>query len=100
MSDKVWTKDEIKSRLAVSTIWLERGILAVYDKQTLFEQEAEDTTENNKMGFSSFDAGYLSYVAKYLKNGKHLSGHHVEKARKRMLKYSGQLAKIANGEIT
>ena len=41
----------------------------------------------------------MSYCAKWILSGKHLSGEHLNKARKHILKYSGQLEKIANGEI-
>jgi len=96
---KEWTKEEIKEMLINSQAWLERGVLAIYSFQTFFEQEAEETTEDNGVGFNAFDANYLSYIAKYLQSGRHLSGDHVGRCRKRMVKYARQLAEIANSKL-
>jgi hypothetical protein len=91
-----YTKEYVRKMLQENDAWLERGILAVYSKQTEDEQGAKDTLHRNGFGFNVADAKYLSYVADYLLSGNHLSGYHIGKARKKMLKYSGQLAKIAN----
>lgn len=96
---KIWTKDEIRKNLETSQAWVERGILAIYRQQTADEQSQEDTRWFNQHGFSSADAKYLTYTAKWLLSGKHLSGLHIGKARARLLKYAGQLAKIANGTL-
>lgn len=96
---KYWTSEEIRVKLENSLPWLERGILAIYRNQTIEEQRYGETLLENNMGFSGADGKYLSYVAGYLKSGNHLSGHHLEKIRKKMLKYSKQLAKIANNEL-
>jgi len=96
---KIWTVDEIKENLQKSQAWLERAVLAIYDKQTAIEKSVKDTRENNGVGFNGVDAKYLSWVADYLKSGRHLSGKHIDKVLKKMLKYSNQLTKIANGEI-
>ena len=95
---KVWTREEIRKNLEQSLVWLERGVLAIYARQTQEEQYLGETRERNGVGFNGPDSGYLSYVARWLENGNRLTGHHVEKVRKRMVKYSGQLARIANGE--
>lgn len=99
MSTKVWNKEEIKNQLETNQAWLERGILAIYAKQTQEEKNKQDTIENNGVGCRGCDARRLTYYAKWLQNGNHLSGKHLEMARKMMLKYSGQLTKIANGKI-
>ena len=95
----MWTKEQIGERIEGSNKWLERGVLAIYDRQTRDEKSVKDTKYLNGMGFSAFDVQYLSYVAEYLKSGRHLSGQYVEKTRKRMKRYVGQLTKIANGEL-
>ncbi len=96
---KTWTKEEVREKLWNSQKWLERGILAIYEKQTIEEKVKEHSLDHNKVGFSGPDASYLSYIARWLKSGRTLSGKHFEKVRMKMLKYAGQLAKIANGEI-
>ena len=90
-----YTKQLIREKLEQNQQWLERGVLAVYKFQTCEEQAKETTKEENGVGFNSADAHYLSYVAKWLLKGNHLSGIHLEKAKKKMLKYAGQLEKIA-----
>lgn len=96
---KEWTREEIEDKIINDQKWLERGILAIFEKQTAYEKDAEFSQENNKVGFNKPDARKLSYYAKWIKSGRHLSGHHLENAKKKMVKYSGQLKKIANGKI-
>jgi len=93
-----YTADMIKEKLQTNQAWLERAVIAIYEYQTEHEQQVEVTEEYNKVGFSAADANYLSYIATWLNSGKHLSGTHLQKVRGRMIKYSGQLARIANGE--
>ena len=99
MTDQTYTREQIEEKLLSSQAWLERGILAIFERQTNDEQYSEATKYLNAKGFSACDASYLSYTAKWIKSGKHLSGYHVIKARERMMKYAGQLTLIANGEL-
>lgn len=85
--------------MIASQTWLERGILAIYKKQTLDEQRIGDVKYHNKVGFSGAHARSGSYYATWILSGKHLSGIHLEKARGMMQHYAGQLVKIANKEI-
>lgn len=94
-----WKKEQIRQKLLENQSWLERGILAIYERQTFDEQRIEDSIVDNGMGFNKPDSHYMSYVARWLKSGKHLTGHHADKARKVMTKYAGQLADIANGKL-
>jgi hypothetical protein len=96
---KIWTAEEIKAKLQSDDYWLERAVLAIYDKQTSNEKTSEQTIEDNGVGFNGPDSRYLSYVARWIKSGKQLDGHHLLKVRSRMSKYSKQLARIANKEI-
>ncbi len=95
----IYTKENISEILKNNQVWLERAILAIYKKQTDNEKRIEHSINHNDIGFNRPDANLLSYYAKYLISGKHLTGSHLEKARKKMIKYSGQLAKIANNKI-
>lgn len=97
-----WKAEQIRRNLATNRVWLERGVLAIYAYQTDDEQAAHSTRRDNGVGFNAADAPYLSYVATWLRQGRHLSGSHLQKTRERMLKYAGQLARIANerGEST
>lgn len=96
---KVWTRDEIKAQILADDRWVERAIVAIYNKQTSHEQAIGSTMVHNGVGFAHCHANLGSYYARWIKSGKMLSGHHVAKARKIALRYVGQLAKIANGEI-
>lgn len=97
----VWTKEEILDKLLKDSKWLERSILAIYDKQTIDEKRADSTLENNGIGFNGPDAHIMSYMANYLKQNKdnHLDGRFIIQARHKMPKYAKQLARIANKEI-
>lgn len=89
-------KGVIASKLLTSPTQVESAILALYEKQTSDEQAGGDTRHDNKQGFTSADARRFSFVAEFLKTGKHLTrekalgtyGH-------RLQKYTGQLARMA-----
>ena len=48
------------------------------------------------MNSVNIDTDYLSYLAQWIESGKPLNGKHLRKARALMMKYAGQLVKIAN----
>ena len=96
---KVWTVNEVESNLLSNPIWVEKAIVALFNRQTISEHDSEVTTNSNNVGFTAFDASKMSYYAKWCLNGRHLSGHHLDNARKKILKYKKQLTKIANKEI-
>jgi len=89
-------KRAISARLLVSPTQVESAILALYAKQTSDEQAGGDTRHNNAQGFTSADAKRMSFVAEFLKSGKHLTH---EKALgtygRKLQKYTGQLARMA-----
>ena len=94
-----YTKEFIREGLNVSDKWLIRGLLAIYAHQTNDEQNSEMTVEDNGIGFNGCDATILSSIAKQVQRSGTMSPKQTVIVRKKMLKYSGQLAKIANGEI-
>lgn len=89
------SQDEIAVKLMIDTRWLERGILAIYKKQTAEEQSAEAALQHNGVGFSSVDAYILSSFARQLLDGKSLSKKQRILAAKKMPKYAKQLLQIA-----
>jgi hypothetical protein len=97
---------DIRAKLETSDKWLIRGILVIYERQTAAEKESEETVENNGIGFNGFDAQKLSSFAEQIlawQRGEStyrnpLSGPQLAAARRKMLKYAGQLAKIAAAE--
>jgi hypothetical protein len=90
----------IRLNLLKNQRWLERGILAIDRGQTEDEHKNVKTVWDNKRGWSAADAKLGSYLARYIRNsrkqeGFRLSGVWIERAKTLIVKYSGQLAKIA-----
>lgn len=94
-----WNKELVRDFLKVSDAWVVKGVSTIYKLQTEAEKVSETTTEDNGVGFNSLDAELLSSFAKGINKYGSLTPGQMVWARKKMLKYSGQLAKIANGEI-
>lgn len=104
-TERIWTKEEIKGNLLKDDQWVARGVVAIYEYQTADEQRVEDTVESNGVGFNGVDGRIMSSFAKQIikwnpdKFRTPLSPKQFNIARKKIVKYSGQLAKIANGLI-
>ena len=96
---KVWTKDEIRDKIKTDTRWLLRAVSAIYQKQTDDEQSSRVTSHVNNVGFNGVDAEFLSQAAERYNAGWTFSEKYIAAIRRGMLKYSGQLTKIANGKI-
>jgi hypothetical protein len=76
---------------------VERAIIAIWKKQTSSEQLAQSTQEHNHVGFTAFDAEFLSSLAERLEWKKYaLTPKQLASGRKAILKYAGQLTSIAN----
>lgn len=94
--EKIWTASEIKVKLqSGNSEWLTRSLMALYDRQTASEKLAMTTTEDNKVGFSGFDAEILSSFAEQWRRNGWLSPKQFEILTRRLPKYSKQLASIA-----
>lgn len=97
--DKKWKKDEMKELLQKNDNAVMKGLLVVYSLQSDGEKEIAETVEHNGVGFTGFDAEFLTSLARQLLTSGRLSARQMVFARKKMLKYAGQLAKVANGKI-
>ena len=95
-----YTKDFIRHKIEMDDRWMERAILAIFYLQEPIEKAAGMTTNENNVGFSQAHAPFLSYCANWLISGRHLTGNFKTKARRFILHYTGQLTKIANGELS
>lgn len=89
------TVETIRQKIDTDQKWLERGILAIYARQTSSEKAAGETNVHNGQGFTAFDARTMTYYANWIRSGRSLSGKHLEKARRRMRKYAKQLLLIS-----
>ncbi len=96
MAEKIWTKEEIRTNLEKSDKWVMRAIIALFKYQTEDEKCIETTRELNNVGFSGCDAHIMTSFAKWIDRGLNLTPKQMVIARKKTLKYAGQLAKIAN----
>lgn len=96
---KTWTKEEIKELLEKNDEMVKRSVLKLYERQTELEQSSEETREDNGVGFNGADAPILSSFAKFIIKAGFLTSKQTAIARKKLVKYSNQLAKIANGKI-
>ncbi len=103
-----WMKHEIHSFIQNDDRAVCRAILALFNQQTVHEQNTESTCYHNKRGFTGADAGFFSSLAKQIsrynsspikKYKLPLSPKQIEIARPRLYKYATQLTKIANNEL-
>jgi hypothetical protein len=92
----VWDKEKIKQLILTNDEAVERGMVAIYRRQTQDEKQVKATKHNNTIGFSSAHSRLGSYYAQWVLSGKHLTGYHLVKARKMMMHYSRQLVEVAN----
>lgn len=99
MAHPKFTEEAIKEKILHNDAWLFRGIIAIFNRQTEDEKRAEDTKHNNKRGFNSPDARRMTYYAKWILKHGHLDDPHKSIARKKMIKYVGQLTKLANHKL-
>ena len=96
---KVWTKDEIKGLIESRDDAVVRGMLRIYDLQTESEKVFGDTHAHNGVGFSGVDGEIMSSFVECYNITNFLSYKQMKIARKKMLKYAGQLTKISNKEL-
>ena len=96
---RVWEKEEIKGLIETRDDAVVRGMLRIYGLQTESEQVFGDTHENNGVGFSGVDGEIMSSFSEFVNKTGFLTFKQMKLARKKMLKYAGQLTKIANKEL-
>lgn len=96
MNAKTYTVEQITNLLQTNNTAVERGILAIYKRQTNDEKITRNTHHHNNVGFSAADARTGTYLANWLLSGKHLNGKFLDKGRNIAIKYRKQLTEIAN----
>lgn len=99
MTTKIWERSEIETLIRTNDRAVERGVLALFERQTSDEQVSDTTRHSNNRGFSGWSAHGGSYYAKWCRSGRQLTGKHLDKARRICLHHAGQLTKIANGKV-
>lgn len=88
---KSMSRDEVKSKIMTDDEYVVGALTAIHSRQTIEEQSSGETLKQNNVGFNSADARILSdFVAHYNRRG-FLSAKQIAVARRRLVKYSGQL---------
>lgn len=90
-----WSKEAIQTMLATNDRAVCRALVAIYSRQTHQEQISGTTKEHNGVGFSAYDAEFLSSLAEQVKTRGTLSPRQLELARKKVKSYWRQLLEIA-----
>lgn len=93
-----WNKDNMKDILAKYDDQVCKAIVKIYEYQTADERVCHETKENNGVGFNGADAPIMSSFAEFYMKRGFLSPKQLMIARKKIMKYAGQLANIANAE--
>ena len=96
---KVWTKEEIKGLIESRDDAVVRGMKRIYDLQTEDEKNSGGTYYNNGGGFSGVAGDIMSSFVEFYNKANFLSYKQMKIARKKMLKYAGQLTMISNKEL-
>jgi len=96
--EKKWDRESINELLLRSRLAMERALMVVYQNQTYDEQAMEATVVKNGVGFTAYDAEFMSSLAKWVESGRHLSAGQLRVLRKknksgicRMARYHRQL---------
>lgn len=96
------TTATIRTLLASSNLAVEEALLRLLDRQTADEQTGRFTKHANGQGFTAFDAEFLTSLAEQVREnrwarakGSRLSPKQLACARKKVMKYTGQLLEEA-----
>lgn len=92
----MWTKDSMNNYLKSNNQAVLKAIIVLYNRQTDLEKEFKESNVVNGIGFNCKDSWFLSNLARQLIQFKKISKDDFWRARWRILKYSQQLADIAN----
>lgn len=83
--------EAIRTMIQEDDSWTRKALSIVYSLQTSEEQRDHQTKELNGVGFTGFDAAFLSSLAEWLRTKGWLSPKQTAAARKKMPKYAGQV---------
>lgn len=97
--ERTWTKEEIKNLIQTNDKMVIRSLIQLYNKQTADEKIVHEAAYQNGIGFNGADAAILSSFVEFYQDRNFLTAKQISIARKKLVKYSGQLARIANKEV-
>lgn len=93
---RTWTEEEIKNLVQTNDKVLYGALKKLYSKQTEEEQIAEANRTVNGIGFNGIDAPILTSFAKFFLRTGFLTNKQKVIARKKLVKYTKQLTRLAN----
>jgi hypothetical protein len=93
-----WTREMVLALLAENPRAVERGLVAIYNRQTADEQVEGVARAQNGRGFNGRDAAFGGVLARDVLAGKTLRGRALEIARRMCRTYVGQLVQEAAGK--
>jgi hypothetical protein len=97
--DKV-TKKEVKEflkyKLGTDYVWAIKGLLKIFENQTLDEQKSKHTKYHNGIGFNGTDGEILSSFALQFRKKRRLSDKQMTIVYKKMPKYWNQILSISD----
>ena len=85
----------IKGKLVSDPIWALHALDVVFKNQTLVEQNAQMTIENNGIGFTGVDATFLSSLHEQKQRYGRLTPRQMGFVHKMMPKYHGQVVQAS-----
>lgn len=98
MNNKSVTKKmivgHVKNKLSTDAAWATKGVIRIYEHQTVSEQSVEATNEDNGVGFTGVDAKLMSSFAKQILAGRTMSAKQMAILHRSMPKYANQLIKL------
>lgn len=107
-----WTKAMILEKLETDSVWVERALVVIYQRQTEWETRVDQSITHNDIGFQPADARWFSRFARQIIQreakgvpaGERLSDRQLRYARRpwhrgkqpipAVAKYRGQLLEI------
>lgn len=92
----MWNSESMKEYLRNNNQAVLKAIIVLYNRQTELEKEFKESNVVNGIGFNCKDSWFLSNLARQLIQFRKISKNDFWRARWRILKYSQQLADIAN----
>lgn len=98
MDKKIWTKEEIVNLLNTNDKFVCHSLMVLYSFQTADEKVYGEANCINGAGFNGTDAKILTSFAEFYNEKGFLSRKQMEIAKKRIVKYAGQLVKYANNK--
>ena len=81
----------IRNKLSTNRNWAIKGLVRIFNEQTIDEQATHTTRIHNGVGFNAVDAEILSSFVLQIKSGKSLSPKQMAIVHSKMPKYAKQL---------